>query len=118
MGRIKFSLITGFAIALIFSGPALANRKLIQVKGSDTLVNLSQTWAETFTEKTGKMVAVTGGGSGTGIAALVDGKCDVANSSREIKEKEIAQAKAKGVNPVEIIVGIDGLAVVVNAKTQ
>lgn len=103
------------AIGLI-ANAALAEQKLIQVKGSDTLVNLSQIWAETFTEKTGKMVAVTGGGSGTGIAALIDGKCDMANSSRDIKKSEIEQAKAKGVNPVEFVVGIDGLAVIVNAK--
>lgn len=100
--------------ATLFSATSFAAQKLIQVKGSDTIVNLSQTWAETFTEKTGKMVAVTGGGSGTGIAALIDGKCDMANASRDIKKSEIEQARAKGVNPVEIIIGIDGLSVIVN----
>jgi phosphate transport system substrate-binding protein len=102
--------------AALCGGHALAEQKMVQVKGSDTLVNLSQVWAETFTEKSGKMVAVTGGGSGTGIAALIDGKCDVANSSREISQKEIDQAKAKGVNPVEVSVAIDGLSVIVNEK--
>lgn len=103
-------------LALTAAGPAFAASNMVQVKGSDTLVNLSQAWAEAFTNKTGKFVAVTGGGSGTGIAALIDGKCDVANASRDIKPKEIAQAKAKGVNPVEIAVGIDGLSVIVNQK--
>ena len=104
------------ALSLAWATAALGERKMIQVKGSDTLVNLSQVWAETFTEKTKKFVAVTGGGSGTGIAALIDGKADLANSSREIKPKEIEQAKAKGVNPVEFAVAVDGLSVIVNEK--
>jgi phosphate transport system substrate-binding protein len=104
------------ALAVLAAVPALAGQEMVQVKGSDTLVNLSQVWAEAFTDKTGKMVAVTGGGSGTGIAALIDGKCDLANSSRDIKQSEIDQARAKGVNPVEIAVAVDGLSVVVNAK--
>jgi phosphate transport system substrate-binding protein len=62
-------------------------------------------------------VAVTGGGSGTGVAALIDGKADVANSSRDINPKEVDLAKAKGVNPVEIAVAVDGLSVIVNAKS-
>ncbi len=104
------------ACAIFAATSALAAQSMVQVKGSDTLVNASQAWAEAFTEKTGKMVAVTGGGSGTGIAALIDGKCDIANSSREIKQSEIDQAKAKGVNPVEIAVAIDGLSVIVSEK--
>jgi phosphate transport system substrate-binding protein len=113
MTRIVLSL----AIAVVLAGTAFAGPKLVQVKGSDTLVNVSQAWAEAFTEKTGKMVAVTGGGSGTGIAALIDGKCDVANSSREIKKSEIEQANAKGINPVEISVAVDGLSVIVNGAS-
>lgn len=111
----KKTLLTALA-ALAAAAPALAQQKMVQVKGSDTIVNLSQVWAEAFTDKTGKMVAVTGGGSGTGIAALLDGKCDVANSSRDISPKEIELAKQKGVVPVEIAVAVDGLSVVVNAK--
>ena len=111
----KSRLMAGVALtAVLMTGAAFADQKLIQVKGSDTIVNLAQAWAETFTAKTGKMVAVTGGGSGTGIAALIDGKCDIADASRDIKKSEIEQAKAKGVNPVEIVIGIDGLSVVVN----
>lgn len=113
----KRVLVAGISLTLALSAVvAGAAQKMVQVKGSDTLVNLSQAWAETFTEKTGKLVAVTGGGSGTGIAALIDGKADLANSSREISPKEIELAKAKGVNPVEIAVAIDGLSVIVNAK--
>ena len=75
MRKVTLSLL---ALGIALAGPSLAQQKIVQVKGSDTLVNLSQAWAERFTEKTGRMVAVTGGGSGTGIAALIDGKCDVA----------------------------------------
>jgi phosphate transport system substrate-binding protein len=62
----------------------------------------------------GDFVAVTGGGSGTGFSSLISGTCDVAMASRSIKDKEIVLAKAKGVNPNEVKVALDGLAVVVN----
>lgn len=89
----------------------------IQVKGSDTMVNLGQAWAEKYMEKNpDAFVAVTGGGSGTGISSLISGTCDIAMSSRNIKEKEIALAKQKGISPYEIKVALDGLAVVVNPK--
>ncbi|MBU0605164.1 MAG: substrate-binding domain-containing protein, partial [Candidatus Omnitrophica bacterium] len=87
----------------------------IQVKGSDTMVNLGQAWAEKYMEENpGDFVAVTGGGSGTGLSSLISGFCDIAMSSRLIKEKEIAIAKSKGIDPYEIKVALDGLAVVVN----
>lgn len=89
----------------------------IQIKGSDTMVNLGQAWAEGYMKShPDSFVAVTGGGSGTGIAALLNKTCDIAESSRSIKQKEIGQAKANGVNPKEITVALDGLAVVVNPK--
>lgn len=92
-----------------------ANNNSIQIKGSDTMVNLSQAWAEQYMQKYPEaFVAVTGGGSGTGISSLISGTCDIANASRNIKEKEIQIAKKKGINPYEIKVGLDGLAVVVN----
>lgn len=89
----------------------------IQIKGSDTMVNLAQAWAEEFMkENPDAFVAVTGGGSGTGLAALIGSTCDIAISSREIKTKEIDLAQKKGVNPKEYKVALDGLAVVVNPK--
>lgn len=89
----------------------------IQVKGSDTMVNLAQAWAEKYMQdNSGDFVAVTGGGSGTGLSSLISGTCDIAMSSRNIKEKEISLAKQKGINPNEIKVGLDGLAVVVNTS--
>ncbi len=102
---------------LMFTVSAFAgkNKNSIQIKGSDTMVNLGQAWAEKYMEKNpGDFVAVTGGGSGTGLSSLISGTCDIAMSSREIKDKEIALAKQKGINPFEIKVALDGLAVVVN----
>lgn len=87
----------------------------INVEGSDTLVNMAQAWAELFmTENPGVMISIKGGGSGTGIAALINGTVDFANASREMKDEEKTDAVANGVNPVEYKVAIDGIAVVVN----
>lgn len=87
----------------------------VQIKGSDTMVNLVQAWAEDFMDKNpDASVAVTGGGSGTGIAALINGTTDIAMASREIKEKEVNDAKAKGIDVKETVVALDGIAVVVN----
>jgi phosphate transport system substrate-binding protein len=87
----------------------------IQIKGSDTMVNLGQAWAEDYMKQHPEaFVAVTGGGSGTGIASLISGTCDIAESSRSMKEEEIKAATSKGIMPKEFKVGLDGLAVVVN----
>ncbi|MFA5039590.1 MAG: PstS family phosphate ABC transporter substrate-binding protein [Candidatus Omnitrophota bacterium] len=89
----------------------------IQIKGSDTMVNLGQAWAEEFSKKYPDVtVAVTGGGSGTGFSALINGTCDVAEASRTIKEKEKALCAQKGFEPYEAKVALDGLAVVVSPK--
>ncbi len=85
----------------------------IQIKGSDTEVNLVQRLSEAYMEKHPEVsIAVTGGGSGTGIAALINRQTGIANSSRPMKNSEIEQANAKGVEPVPIIFAIDGLAVI------
>ncbi|MER2599280.1 MAG: phosphate ABC transporter substrate-binding protein [Caldilineales bacterium] len=92
-----------------------STQRTIQNKGSDTLVNLALSWAETYHGQHPEVaIAVTGGGSGTGIAALINGTVDIANASREMKENEIEQARAKGIEPVEHLVAIDALAVIVN----
>ncbi|MHB9003561.1 MAG: PstS family phosphate ABC transporter substrate-binding protein [Coriobacteriia bacterium] len=87
----------------------------ITVQGSDTMVNLSQAWAEAFqAENAGVSVSINGGGSGTGIASLINGTVDFANASREMKDEEFDQAKAAGVDAVEIEVAKDGIVVLVN----
>ncbi len=103
--------------ALLFAASAFAakDQNTIQIKGSDTMVNLGQAWAEKYMEKNPTdFIAITGGGSGTGFSSLISGTCDIAMSSRSMKEKEIALAKQKGINPNEIKAALDGLAVVVN----
>lgn len=104
-------------VAFFIAGPSFAApaKNSIQVKGSDTMVNLGQAWAEAYMqENPGDFVAVTGGGSGTGFSSLISGTCDIAMASRNIKDKEVALAKQKGIDPNEIKVALDGLAVVVN----
>lgn len=87
----------------------------INVEGSDTMVNLANAWREAFeVDNPGIMISIKGGGSGTGIAALINGTVDFANASREIKDEETAEAQGKGIEPVETEVAKDGIAVVVN----
>jgi phosphate transport system substrate-binding protein len=89
--------------------------RAIENKGSDTMVNLALAWAETYrTVRPEVTIAVTGGGTGTGIAALLNGTVDIANASRAMKEDEIAGARARGIEPVEREVSIDAIAVIVN----
>jgi phosphate transport system substrate-binding protein len=100
------------AAATIISSQHLAANDLIQNKGSDTLVNVAQAWAEEYpTINPNVTVAVSGGGSGTGIAAMINGTVDIANSSRNMKDKEMKKAKEMGQDPVEFVVGYDALAV-------
>ena len=89
----------------------------IENKGSDTIVNLALAWAERYQgEHPEVRISVTGGGSGTGLAALINGTVDIANASRQIKEEEIAQAQANGIQPVEHIIARDAIAVIVNPE--
>ena len=94
-------------------GRGILAEEFIQVRGSDTQVNLTQQLAETYMEEySDATLSVTGGGSGTGIAALINGQVDIANSSREISETEIQQARDQGIEPVRIIIAMDGLSVI------
>jgi len=87
----------------------------IQIKGSDTLINLVQRLSEVYMEQNPEtMIATTGGGSGVGIAALIADRIQIANASRPMKDKEKTAAKENGVMPYEIVVGIDGLSVIVH----
>jgi len=106
----------GLAAILLTACGGGERRELIQNKGSDTLVNVAQAWAEAYqTIKPNVVVAVSGGGSGTGIASLINGTVDLANSSRAIKDKELKLAEDNGQHPVQHIVGYDALAVFLHA---
>lgn len=113
MHRSFYALIIGlFVLAGCGRPEGGSSRSVIQNKGSDTLVNVAQAWAEEYqTVKPDVAVAVTGGGSGTGIAALINGTVDIANASRSIKDSEMETLRDAGHNPVEFVVGYDALAI-------
>jgi phosphate transport system substrate-binding protein len=122
-------LLAGLALTLLLGGCSSnsasasaagqegTRSRAIQNKGSDTMVNLALAWAEAYRKLRPDVdIAVTGGGSGTGIAALINGTVDMANASRGMKENEIADAQAKGFDPVEHTVAIDAIAVITNKR--
>jgi phosphate transport system substrate-binding protein len=123
----RFLLLAITILALVFSascGPTSSEEAAsdspaayIENKGSDTIVNLALAWAETYQAAHRDVrISVTGGGSGTGIASLINGTVDLANASRQIKEEEIADAQANGIEPVEHIIARDAIAVIVNPE--
>lgn len=125
--RIPVALTIAFLLGQMFTGcsksgeksadaPSGAEKTVIQNAGSDTMVNLAQAWAEKYAEVDSTVsIEVSGGGSGTGIAALINGTVDIANCSRAMEEGEIARAKQNtGKEPFERIVGYDALAVYVH----
>jgi len=96
-------------------GEVAAAAQTIENKGSDTLVNLALAWAEEYMGLHPDVrLSVTGGGSGTGIAAMINGTVNIANASRAMKPEEIAAAEANGISPVEFVVARDAIAVVVH----
>jgi phosphate transport system substrate-binding protein len=111
------NLKTAILLAALTAAGSTPAQDVIQIKGSDTIVNLVQRLAEAYMEKVpGAAVSVTGGGSGVGIASLIAGQVPLADASREMKEKEYAAAKENGVIPVEIAIAIDGLSIIVNGS--
>jgi len=110
---VKLRIVLAAAVAFSFScGGADSDRVVLQNKGSDTLVNVAQAWAEVYGGiRSDVAVAVTGGGSGTGFSALINGTLDIANASRSIRDSEIEAARERGIEPLEFIVGYDALAV-------
>lgn len=124
-GPATTALTTAIAVLALVSTVGLSScsrggsdRVLIQNKGSDTLVNVAQAWAETYrTVNPSVAVAVSGGGSGTGIAALINGNVDIANSSRDIHADEREQVKKQaGKDAVEHTVARDAIVVFVHAS--
>ncbi len=118
----RWLLLTGI-IPLLFGcaggkegGP---QHKAVTVKGSDTMVILAQRWAETYmNENPGRTIQVTGGGSGVGIAALINGATDICDASRPMKDAEKAQVKSRfGKDVMEIPVALDGVAIYVHQSS-
>ncbi len=90
----------------------VAGGSSITIKGSDTLVRLGQRWAEEYMKNNkGVVIQVSGGGSGTGIAALLNGTTDICQASRDMKEKEYKLAAQKGIDVYRVSVALDGIAV-------
>jgi phosphate transport system substrate-binding protein len=126
--KILYSLLRSVGLLLLMAGllvgcsraaaqelDAATSQRAIQNKGSDTLVNLALAWAEAYRKvDPDLLIAVTGGGTGTGIASLINNTVDIANASRQMSADEIAQARAQGVDPVEFVVAIDALAIAVH----
>lgn len=95
------------------SGPV--EETYIENKGSDTIVNLALAWAEFYQDEHADVrISVTGGGSGTGIASLINNTVDIANASRRIKTEEIENAQNNGVDPIEYVIARDAIAVIVH----
>jgi phosphate transport system substrate-binding protein len=91
------------------------DKKTIENIGSDTIVNLALAWAEAYQKVNPEMqISVSGGGSGTGIAALINGTTDIANASRKIKDEEVKDAEENGVQPHEIEIARDAIGVIVH----
>ncbi len=120
MKKILSMLIVG--MALLWTSNVQARNEMLQIKGSDTLINLVQRLAEVYMEKhPGSYIAVNGGGSGTGIAALINNKCAIANASRLMKSKEMARASKNGISVNRVVIAMDGLSVIThpaNSVTQ
>jgi phosphate transport system substrate-binding protein len=92
-------------------------KKTIEDTGSDTIVNLALAWAEAYqTVQPDVRISVSGGGSGTGIAALINQTTDIANASRKIKDEEVQNAEKNGVKPHEIEIARDAIGVIVNPR--
>jgi len=109
-------LLISMTVALLAACGGGERRQVIQNKGSDTLVNVAQAWAEAYqVVNPSVVVAVSGGGSGTGIAALINGTVDLANASRAIKDSEIEQARKNNHDPIQHTVGYDALAIYLHA---
>jgi phosphate transport system substrate-binding protein len=92
-----------------------AGADYIENRGSDTIVNLALAWAERYQELHPEVrISVSGGGSGVGITALINGTVDIANASRQIKPEEAQKAEARGIQPVEFVIARDAIAVIVH----
>jgi phosphate transport system substrate-binding protein len=114
------AVLAALGVAAVAALPVAAQKGgSLVIKGSDTMVNLSQAWAEAFMRANpDASISVSGGGSGTGIAAFLNGTCDIANSSRAMSAREIDQAKQRNMVPKATTCALDGLAIAVNSANS
>lgn len=104
-------------MGLLINSEAEARSSIVQIKGSDTILNVSQRVVENYMEIAPKArIAVTGGGSGVGISSLINGTTEIAMASRNIKGKELELAKKRGRDIEEIVLGYDGIVVITNLE--
>jgi len=115
MKKLIVTIVLSLAVMALVLVAMPTQKKMLQIKGSDTMVNLVQILAEEHMAKNpGHVLAVLGGGSGTGITAIINQTCDIANHSREWKQKEIDLAWEKGVKPRFFVIAVDGLSIIVH----
>lgn len=115
MKCIGFGGLVTFVVASLLVGNTLADEKRITIRGSTTALPIAQKAAEVFMDRNPEVdISVQGGGSGVGVAAMIDGTCDIADSSRAVKENEVKDAQSKGITFKANIVALDGIAVIVH----
>ncbi|MDD5497810.1 MAG: phosphate ABC transporter substrate-binding protein [Atribacterota bacterium] len=119
----KFKILSTFFLVLLLFLPASvkvsASEQVIVVKGSTTVLPIAQPCAEVFMDQNPDIdISIQGGGSGVGITSLIDGTCDIGNSSRPVKEEEVAKAKEKGVELFANIIAKDAIAVIVHTSNK
>ncbi|MDD5170523.1 MAG: PstS family phosphate ABC transporter substrate-binding protein [Syntrophales bacterium] len=118
MIKVVKSLVIGVLSIFLISGTVMAASNVV-IKGSTTVLPIAQASLEAYMKThPGVNISLSGGGSGEGIKALIDNSTDIATSSREIKDGEVAQAKAKGGNPKTYTVAIDAIVPIVNPKNK
>jgi len=112
-------LFLGLALQVYAGGPYGEDREKVILEGSTTVLPIAQAAAETFMMKNPQVdVTVRGGGSGVGIASLIDGTCDIANSSRPIKDTELDKAVTNGRSPKACVIAMDGICVIVHPSNS
>ncbi len=117
MKLFKKLLLSATVLGVMASGTAQAASKIV-IDGSTTVGPIAKAFADYFTKTTGVQVTVSESGSGNGAKSLINKTCDIATMSRPMKDKELAAARSKGVNPVEHIVALDGLCIVVHPSNR
>lgn len=115
--RAVSALALSLGLGLGMHTACVAGGSSLTLKGSDTMVILGQAWAEAYMKShEGSSISVQGGGSGTGISALINGMTDICESSRAMKDKEISQCKDRNFTPIAATVALDGISIAVSTS--